>query len=415
MLFKREKDLPEDIELNTRHVVLRTALFVLALIVAVTAFAVGITGIGRKEPGLYAVEAAPDDALPLYGGEMTLQYYLTGTSAENRETLKLLKEAYSMALKRAYILFDAKTEYGGWTNLATLNARPGETVELDGALFAALTDAYERTVRDEGYNVFAGPLYAAWEEVLYLEEPEPFDPLNNAETEEKLTRLAAAVNDPGNFRFEVVDASRRAVRFEYSDAVRALLEEYELPQTVLDLNILRDAYELRYVADALESESWNEGYLTTPSGMALSLSRGGAGEYRLYGSLPRGPLGAAKADAAPGSAFSQVRVFPNYEGEYGFYTVERDGAEVRRYPYLTASGAYPGTLECSCVLAPDGDVVSARWENLRLSACADEKEAELLAAASARPIAWILPDGGTTFQTNAAGADVYEHDTGETP
>ena len=408
-IFQR-KDKDQDIELNTKNIALRTVLFVLALAVAVGAFAYGVAGMGHKDAGIYEVEAEPDESLPLYGGEMTLKYRFRGSSNEIRAQLNEVRSVYSAALKRAYIYFDARTAREGWTNLASLNEAPGQDVRLEPEVFAALLDAYELTKRQEGYNLFAGALYSAWLELLYLEEPETMDPLNDAQTRARLERVAAVVNDPGQFNLEIVDKDRCVVRFSYSDAVRDLLAEYELGQTALDLNVLRDAFELRYIAATLEERGWHEGYLTTHTGLALALSGYGEGEYCLYGRVENDAVSALKADSGAGSAFSQVRVFPYYEGEYGFYSVGEGAAEVRRHPYLTTTGAYPGALESSCVLAPDGDVVAARWENLRLNACATATEAETLARASARPIAWIVPGEEKTVHVNAAGEGILKPD-----
>ena len=132
----------------------------------------------------------------------------------------------------------------------------------------------------------------------------------------------------------------------------------------------------------------------------LTLSGFDEGEYCLYGRLGKDPVSAAKAKAEPGTAFSQMRVFPYYEGEYGFYSVGEGEAQVLRHPYLTADGAYPGASESSCVLAPDGDVVAARWENLRLGARATAEETASLAAASKRPAAWTLPGEEKTVHLN---------------
>ena len=261
-----------DIELNTRNVKARTVAFLVALALAVAAFAVGITSLSRKSPGYYDVEANTDDETILYAKTVRLRYYFADGKADIRSTLRELQTVYPGALKEFSRMLDAETTFPGVINPAMLNSNPGKEMTVSAELLAVLTDAYEKTCEQQGYNMFAGPLYAVWDTLLYLEEPQSFDPAVNASEQERIRRIAAVVNDLDNFRFEVVDAVKHIVRFDYSDTVRRMLEEEELGDRILDLNLLREAYLLRLIGDRLEQRGFSDGYLSTTDGQVLCLS-----------------------------------------------------------------------------------------------------------------------------------------------
>jgi len=400
-----------DIYLSEKHLPLRTIAFVVAFVVAVGAFAAGISALGRKQEGYHVITPLPDETAPLYGSGVSFTCYLRGSSAEIKQATNALRRDYSAALKRAYILLDAEHTYEGYVNLASLNAVPGETLAVDPALAAVLRDAYARTLSGQeaepavsltgslleeqrrfgtGYNLFAGPLCAEWNSILMLEEPQPFDPLCDAAETERLARLGAAVSNPAGFSFTVVDEAAGTVRFTVPDTLPALLRELELDAPLLDLNLLHDAYELRLIADTLRAQGYGEGYLTTDSGLTLNLSAQGSGAYCLYGFDGADVTPAATAAVTVGSAFSQFRSFPYGEREYGFYTVEADGHIVARHPYLSSMENPPALLASSCVIDGSGDVVGACHRNILLWRAADRDALALCLQDGTRVVACTL-------------------------
>ena len=385
-----------DIELNTRNVKARTVAFLVALALAVAAFAVGITSLSRKSPGYYDVEANTDDETILYAKTVRLRYYFADGKADIRSTLRELQTVYPGALKEFSRMLDAETTFPGVINPAMLNSNPGKEMTVSAELLAVLTDAYEKTCEQQGYNMFAGPLYAVWDTLLYLEEPQSFDPAVNASEQERIRRIAAVVNDLDNFRFEVVDAVKHIVRFDYSDTVRRMLEEEELGDRILDLNLLREAYLLRLIGDRLEQRGFSDGYLSTTDGQVLCLSGELPGDYCLYGFEDSGAaVPAATAPLRGGSAFSHFRTLPFPDETYGYYVVESEQDTLRRHPFVPASGEYPNVLESSCVLEDRGDLVAACYANLRLNACPDLNAASALAAKLSQAAAFTLQTGNS--------------------
>ena len=398
-------------EVNEKHVPLRILGFVLALLLAVGAFTFGVTRIGYKDEGVYELTAAADTELPLYQSGIHAKFLFRGSSTQIKLALGQADKVYTEALKRYVKLLDAEQEYDGVVNVATLNARLNQDVTVSPALYAVLTDAWEKTQAGEGYSLFAGPLCAEWESILILTEPEDFDPLRNADEAERLRSLAAWTGQADGLRLVEVDAEQCILRVEASEDCLRLLEEMELEPRVLDLNLLREAYLLELVAAELEEQGLNEGYLSTDSGLILALSGQSTGEYVLYGYRNQIPQVAATARVEPGSAYSQLTAFPLITGvQTEFYAIEEEGKTHLRNPWLPADGLDRELLLSSGVLRKDGALAEACFENIRLRMAGSAGEIESQAAGFDGAVAWMLQgDESVYFNAQADGAFASEN------
>ena len=401
----------EEIEVSDKHVPLRIAAFALAFIIAVGAFAMAVTGIARKEPGYYSVSADPNDAAPRYVNSAALRYYCDGESESIKAVLRAIQPVYNAVLLESFQLLDCEEEYVGVVNLATLNANPGQDIRLDPRLFDALLDAYDRTLRQEGYSVFAGPLYKEWTTLLYLEDATDFDPLNDPDEAARIETLAALAQDLSLYTLTVVDEENSTVRFDLDGKVAETLAALELDAPVLDLNILRDAYQLEMTAAALVEQGFDSGYLSTDSGASIALPGLPKGEFRLYGLTEEGtsPAGAMVADG--GTAASLFHVFAYDETRDGFYTVDSAEGTVYRHPFVPASGVTPEKLRSSLVVDVSGSAVTACYTNLCLSAFESLRETKNFAASCALPIAYTTAGGGKTVYANPAAKDYAAAET----
>ena len=193
--------------------------------------------------------------------------------------------------------------------------------------------------------------------------------------------------------------------------VLRFLEEMELEPVVLDLNLLREAYLLELTGKELEEQGLNEGYLSTDSGLILSLSGQSTGEYVLYGYRNQIPQVAATARVTPGSAYSQFTAFPLITGvQTEYYTLEEAGKAHLRNPWLPADGLDRELLLSSGVLRSDGALVEACFENIRLRSAESAAALEKLAGESAAAVAWMLQgDESVYFNAQADGAFASEN------
>lgn len=353
------------IEVSSKHKILRTVLFVAAFVLAVYAFTRGVLSIGHKDPGWQEISASVDNEAPLYHYGFTIQYYADGSSSQIREVVKQVTDIYSRSLARAYKLTDTQNLYSGYVNLATLNSSDGARVQLGQELFDILVKAYDLTLRNQGYNMFAGALYSEWNTILNSYDAVQFDPLVNDYQAYRIQRLAETVSDLSNFRFEIADYAERIVVFEVSENYKALMKELEISAPALDLNILRDAFVMEIVRSALVSEDLTNAQMSSDSGMAFSLVSGKS------------------------SAF--LSATPVNSSDLGYYIVEAEGVQYLRHPYFdTRTGSFSNlVMQCS-VLGAQDRLADVSYLAYLLMLCGSEAEIEEMSSAYA----------GTGLETN---------------
>ena len=350
--FFKSMERVEQIEVSGKHLKLRIVAFALAVVIGISAFAVAFRQMANREPGYYEITATRDETAPLYANGVTLYCYFGGESNAIKEKLRESEGLYSESLGRIYRLLEPRETFDGYVNLATLNQHPGEPVALPAELFAALTDAQERA---EGLLTvpFDGALRGIWQELLYLDEPQAFDPLRDEGQQTRFQAVIAALSEPDAVRLVVVDPATYTVRLEVSDALSAVLAEYEVDAPVLDLGPLREAYTLQYVRDRLVQAGFVRGYLKTDSDLSLMLPETAEGKLLLPGYVDGQVRDAAIVSLGNGAACCPLRAFST--GDLGYYEI--DG--VLRHPNLGADGEPDRRLLTAWVVSPTGDVVDA--------------------------------------------------------
>ena len=357
--------------------ILRLIGFILAVAAAVTAFTAGFLQLGHKEPGFYDVGMTAEGQTVMFDSGTHFMVYAQGSSSAIRQRLSSLQKVFTESLLYAYRLLDADHVYEGVVNIASLNHRQGEALEVGEVLYAVLTDAAARTERGEGYSMFAGPLYREWQTLRYLEEPEEADPLNNPAEAELLDALTAQINrkDAAKLDLSVPGMAKLTVSPEYLAAT----EEMELASPVLDLNLLHDAWMLVLTARALEGQGITEGYLYTESGCSLWLESG-SGDFSLYTFAGDGPVNAGTADWSAPCAWCQFTALPLTEERYGYYTAKG----MNRHPLIdTRSGAPQNLLLSASMGGGREDLPEIAYRTAVLCMCQDR--AALYAAMETAP------------------------------
>lgn len=362
----------EELNVSTKHLPARIIAFVLVFIIAIAAFTNGVLGISNKKPGYYTVETEPDEEAVMYAKGVTFTHRFDGESGAIKKALVTAKEDYSTVLKRAFKLTDAKNLYNGYGNIASLNAEMGrEYVPVGEELYGILQSAYALTLERKGYNVFAGALNAEWENLLYLEEAQPFDPANDPEEAERITRLAEKTADLSNFCLEF--GKDYTVKLTVSTEYLRLLGELEITAPVLDLGYLRTAYEMDLVKSVLQAKGYTRGYIST-GGLTLMLSGCGEGAYCIYGSTGDGALLLASTDAAPGSACWEARAFPLGD-EPGYYAAETgNGTVIRHAAFDSRTGMQKDMLLSAYAVTENGSAADAAYTALRAFSAGDMAE-----------------------------------------
>ncbi len=359
--------------LKDRKTKIRFVLFIIAVIVAVTSITYGVVQIGHKDPGYHTIELELDDSVPYYSNGVTFSHYFDGSSDEIKAALKYATGEYTFAMKESFRLLDGVNTYDVTPgNIAALNKSGGEKIKVGSALYSVLKDAYSKTLEQKGFNMFAGPYYALWQELLYNFDGAGFDPLVNSDEFELIEKFSKLVNDIGSFEL-TFDDTAQTVSFKAPAELKALLEDYGMNYPIIDLNVMYDAYRLEMVADMLETAGLDAGYLADESGVTVALSKNLGIKYIYYTLVDDVPRLTAVQDGGPGSAASYFRARPLSDDEVGFYTVQG----VYRHPYLTAYGHSP-LIASSLVESDNASVVDVCYLNVCLNACKDESAAAAL-------------------------------------
>ncbi len=337
----------KDIRFEVKNPKLRTAAFVIAFVIAVGAFAVGIASLGKRQDGYYVITPDPSGDALFFASGIELTCYFEGTAREIRAGQTEVRKIYSRDLLRFYKLLDPEVTYEGFANLASVNRSPGEWVAVPEELYGVLKDAAALSESDPQFSLTAGALYAEWNGILSLSEPQDADPLFSAEEAQRLESITSAVNAENAVTLGFDDANS-AVRLTLSDEYKKTAQSLELSPNVLDLGVLHDAYYVQLTADALQAQGVTRGILQTESGLCVSLSDSQTGDYS-FRSFVDGAEAVVDTMPLPGgSAVCQCRTYTLPTDRVMYYTLEKDGKAYRRSPWVSAaSGGCADALLCA--------------------------------------------------------------------
>ena len=351
--------------------ILSAAFFIAAIVIGVRA----VQKLTKKDPGIYVIDAQIDKSANLYASGIQLSYYLDGKSSDIRTNEKAISQIYSIALARAYKLTDPYTEYEGYLNLCTINQRKGIDVKVSAELYDILKDAYDKTKENKGYSMFAGPYYEHFNEIIYSDDSVEFDPVVNEEESERLNALLDETLDLNNFTLDL--SQEKTVNFSVSKSYEDFLKDNEEKDATIDLNLLREAYMVRIVSDALTSAGYTKGLITTQSGIIIDLGDYERGGYTLY-AMEGGEIATKKVvELKPGTSMSGMVSFALQGDLRGYSEVKKGSDTIYRSPYvlLKENGLYT-KVKSSYVATDSLDILKAVYANIVLASCDSEEAAK---------------------------------------
>lgn len=349
--------------------IVRLVLFLLAAGFAVWCFTGGVIRLGHRESGYQTISYEDTHGDVLYKSGLTLRYWAEGSSAEIRELTEAVRKTWSDSLYRNLILLDARNEYEGFTNLATVNRQAGTPVTVPEPLAAVLTDALKKTAKNEGYSLLAGVMYDEWQTLLYLEDAAEADPSVNPEQARRLQELStwtAAENGPTLEIGKTADGTATAC-LNLPEGYRQLLAEMETKAPTLDLNLMHDAYLMDLVGEDLRRAGYTEGVIYSQSGFCLMLRERETLRVYLREDDPRPALTAKGPAASVRFAAGE----PLNSG-YGAYTV--NGLK-RHYWFDARTGDFRNLVD-TAVLTGGPDTAALAWELIRLNCSEDPAQME---------------------------------------
>ncbi len=350
----------KNIKVSEKHVGLRVVLFIVALVLAVSAFSIGVTSIGKKESGYQSVSTS---------GDIAFYYYFEGTSNSIKKELKALQTSYSAILSEDCDQLDS--------SIANLNSNLGSEVSVPSQVYAVLKDAYARTLEKKNFNMFAGALYAEWESILILDDASEFDPLNNEYMAYRISEIAKEVSDLSNFSLEFLDDETCTVRFSVSEHYADFVSEFELEAGALDLNLMSNAYKLFIITSELEALGYNNGYLVTNDGLAVTLSETFEQSYVLYGIDETSTVVERGAFAVSGSS---SKVFMSAFAFGSYYNATVNG-RLRHLFFDTTTGEINDVLLACTIVSDEASNIVDDMANL-IYVCSLKTEDEVTSTLS---------------------------------
>lgn len=370
------------IEVSSKHIKLRIAIVAVAFVVAVTAFTVGVVSIGKKSPGYHLIEARIDSETVLANQAVSFKYWFDGKSNQIKHGIRAVTEEYSSVFLACYRQLDNQNTYTGQVGIATINKNAGTDVFVSAELYDLLKDAYRRTCEKKGFNMFAGALYAEWQKILILDEPDEFDPAVNGQIAGRISDIARTVSDLDNFSLEFLDDEKHRVRFSVSPAYEQFCKEYEIDAYALDLNILKDAYLLQMVAAALSRDGFNDGYLYTAEGLVVNMRADSTLGYDMY-TLADGKE-TVYASLNLDGVFSAATITAFGMGSHYHYTLTADNSNNRalyrnRY-FNVATGGFADIILSETIVSPDLNPVEVVYQGIIMNNLASETEVKAYAS-----------------------------------
>lgn len=362
------------LEVSTKHLKLRIALFVVLFLVIVTSFTMGILSLGNKTSGYQTIKADTDAEALTYNNWVTFKYYLEGSSNQIKRDIKQLQSIYTPILAAAYKQLDPITTYTGHVSLATINQNLGNVVSVSPQLYSILQDAYSRTLEKKGFNMFAGALYEEWKSILILEDPSEFDPLYNDYQASRIHAIADMVSDLSNFHLEFLDATTCSIRFDVSEAYKAFCQEYEIEAPALDLNVMTDAYRLSMMSRELGLAGCWSGYLSTPEGLAINMNTSSSLEYGLY-TLENGSNEKYATLPLDGMFSAVTTVAYKNTSPYGYVLDDH----YRNIWFKPETGDFADVLMSLSVISQDLDIVQNMYCALEMNQLDSEKAVQAYA------------------------------------
>lgn len=256
----------KEIYVNRKHVVLRIIIFVVALVTGITLLSLYFTGILKYTKGYFKTDVNYESKT-LINDDISFYTYFDGNNASYSKYAQNLNSIYSSEFNYICKLTDSINTYDGITNLAYINLNTDKDLQIEKPLYDILKDAYLKTSENKNYSLFSSSIYQTYEIVFYSSVN------NNIEIEqsyiERISEAISIINDSNNFNLEFKD--NNVINLHVSDTFSTFINEQQLSSSYLDLNILKDAYIIEYLASKMKENNYLNGYFISTNGYIYSL------------------------------------------------------------------------------------------------------------------------------------------------
>lgn len=367
-----ERD-PGEIVVSRKHFTLRVILFILALALGLGAVGYGVYSLVHQDPGVYTIDAQADRDLP-YNTGVHGQFYFDGSGTEIKAKIRGATVLLSTSLRKAYLRTDESKTYTESSSIGVVNAALDQDVTVDERVYAILQDAYAKTLENNNFSLFAGPLYEEWERLCLMDQgnAEASDPERVPVLKEYLEKAREMVSDLSNF--ELTFKGNGVVRLHISDAYKAFREEYEVTAPILSLNILKDAYKTQEVVNDFVQGEYKRGLIYNDMGDYALLEDDLGATFFLYDYVQGKQVDAATLTCNGTTAVSLISHFKVSGRTYNpSYFYHEGGKTVFRSTFLNLGNGVPNDFFTASVVTKKGStsILETRYLNNALNACLD--------------------------------------------
>ena len=346
----------ERMALDEKHSKKRIILLAASLIIAAAAFLYALFSALHVEAGWREITDDGTQGLTC-AGDFVFQYRLGSGEKSAALEVKELTKWYTEAAARAFRLFDGVKEYADCNNVATLNRRINEPVQMDSGLYAALKTA------NQGRYLYLGFLYQD-DYALFRSasdaEAAPFDPLHSQEEAAFRQEAARWARDESAVWLEFLEND--AVCLHVSEEYAAFAREYE-STAFIDFGWMKNAFIADFLAQELQDMGYRCGYLSSYDGFVRNLDAGNQFGYDVFDVKEEKLYQAAALQYQAPSSLLCLRSFRASEKETYFYRWQdgsvrtahlspEDGAHRDAFTSLTALSKEKGCGDMLMRLLP---------------------------------------------------------------
>lgn len=305
----------EQIEVSHKNVKLRVILFVSFLVLAIICFSVVLTILLRVQAGWFSVTPNPSSKQNC-GGEFVFTYYFSKDQDKKYRRNVALK--YTDATEYAYKVFYVSEEIEGMNNLHTLNAHPGEELEIPALLYRALK------AFDDANNRFLyyAPIYAVYQEMFGCEndsDAEKLDPTKNEQIKAYFDKMIALVSDPSNVRIEFLEGN--VVKLVVSDEYKAAFGDRT--PVYIDFFWTKNAFAIDYIANTMLGEGYDKGVISSYDGFTRNLSESHDDlQANVFDKTAKEPIVAGRMAYKQKLSVVMLKDYQLAKKEEGYYTYE---------------------------------------------------------------------------------------------
>lgn len=277
------------VEVRDGHFKARITLVVLAVVVAVTAFSVGIAALTSVSDGWQEIEVSSSGAMNC-SQDFYFNYYLGASGVSATAELKAVTALYTQATEHAYQVFNGMAPAEGFGNLFYLNRNPNTPVQVDALLYQAFAQADALGSR----YLFMAPVLAEYTSLFYCTEDwetEGFDPYQNEELRDYLAQAAAFARNPQSISITLMGDN--TLQLNVSDEYAAFAKENGV-MNLVDFDWLKNAFIIDYLAQVMEDAGYTRGAISSYDGFVRCLGEEQlVYSFNLYDRLESGSICAA--------------------------------------------------------------------------------------------------------------------------